>query len=62
MIRWLVLIALEVQTVARWVRRDDDGTLLAYGEGVACVFLTWALWAAVLALYDQTNDMIERRR
>ena len=51
MIRWAALIALEVQSVAAWTRRDD-GSLVSYADLPASVFMTWVLWAVFVRAYD----------
>ena len=67
MIRWALLAAAEVQTIAAWLRVDalieDDGArLFSYLHGVASVFMTLAICCACAHLYDTLAQAIEARR
>ena len=67
MICWPLLAAAEVQTIAAWLRVDaliegDGARLFSYLHGVASVFMTLAIWLAVLRLYDTMTQAIEARR
>ena len=67
MIRWALLAAAEVQTIAAWLRVDaliegDGARLFSYLHGAASMFMTLAIWCVCAHLYDTLAQAIEARR